>query len=102
MENNDNNLADKMVETIPFESEITIKVSGKFNARLQELYFFLAKQKSLEEFSKTLERLKSSHVDVDDYDAAIRTVHGLVTEISSSAREQGCVKNVPASEVKFF
>ena len=90
----------KTIETIPFESEINITISGKFNARLQELYFFLAQQKSVGDFANVLKDIKDSPVDRDDYMAAIRTVHALTTEISQKAVEQGQTKNVPISDFK--
>jgi len=90
----------KTVQTIPFDSEIKITISGKFNARLQELYFFLAQQKSVEDFAKILQEIRDNPKDNDDYTAAIRTIHALVTEISMEAVKQGQTKDIPISELK--
>lgn len=78
------------VKVIPTDAQINITVSGGFYARLSQLITHWGAQKSLEEFTATLERLKTDK-SKDEYEYHLVTLLSLGMEIEEAAKAQNKV-----------
>lgn len=77
---------------VDHESLISIKVSGAYFRRVQNLLFHWMGQKSPEEITKIVEHLKTNEPS-DEYSYHFLTILMLVQEVEKQAGEQNLVKD---------
>jgi len=78
---------DKKLLSIPKDAIIDIQVSGGFYQNLQQLLYLIAEQKSVEEFTAAMNKVKSGK-PTDLYEFQLATILGLIFEIESQAEKQ--------------
>lgn len=84
---------DKKNLGIPKDALVSIKISGAFYQNLQQLLYVIAEQKSVDEFSKAVAKIKDNPPS-DMYEFQLATVLGIIFEIENCAKEQNLLKEV--------
>jgi hypothetical protein len=78
---------------IPKDALINIKISGAFYMNMQQMLYSLASQKTPEEFTAIMHKLKSGTPE-NEYEFQILTLVSLVMEVERSAKEQNLLVEV--------
>lgn len=78
---------------IPKDALINIKISGAFYINMQQLLFSIASQKSPEEFTALMQKLKSGQPE-NEYELQVLTIVSLVLEVERAAKEQDLLVEV--------
>jgi hypothetical protein len=75
------------IDVIPYDTLVSVEVSGAYYARVQQLLMYIFKDKAADEVSKCMEELKSREPK-DIFEYQVITILSLMYEIEVKAREQ--------------
>jgi hypothetical protein len=87
-----------MVEVIPYDAIIEIKLSGGFYGMIQEIAKFLITNKNNEELQSAMEQLKTQNF-TDDWVKHYQTLLILCKEIEKEANAQGKHTQMPLDQL---
>lgn len=76
------------VPQIPDDAIVTLDISGHFYKKLQTIFLARAAERSKEEFTALLEKLKTDEPIADLYEAEIQVLASLVISIEKAAQKQ--------------
>jgi len=79
-------------DTIPPENIIDIQISGVFYKGLVDLLTALGESVPIEDFKKTLEKLKDNGAAEDIFELNVRVLVSLIYEIEAKAKAQNKTK----------
>lgn len=80
----------KQVDTIPFDSVVTIEISGGYYTRIVQLLLEMAGSKDIKDLTALMNELKTREPK-DDFEYHLITVLTLVSTIEKKAKEQGVI-----------
>ncbi len=82
---------------IKFDAIVDIQISGAFLTRIHQLFLYHAQQKSVEDFAKVVQGLKTAAPD-DVYSYHLETLLTMLNSIELAAKEQDKITQVDIPE----